>query len=76
VIDRGSIAAAAREFGLSPSLASRRLTALESEFGAKLLLRTTRSLAPTEAGIALLAWARPALFDWNKMRDEIGAMQG
>ena len=33
-------------------------------------------MAPTEAGIALLAWARSALFDWNKMRDEIGAMQG
>lgn len=75
-IDKGSIAAAAREFGVSASLASRRLTALEAAFGTKLLLRTTRSLAPTEAGLALLGWARTALFDWNRMRDEVGAMQG
>ncbi|WP_439573923.1 LysR family transcriptional regulator [Phreatobacter sp.] len=76
VVDRGSIAAAARECGLSPSMASRRITALEEAIGARLLLRTTRSLAPTEAGLTLLSWARGALLDWNRMRDEIGAMQG
>jgi len=74
--DHGSIAAAAREFGLSASMASRRIAALEDRMGAKLLLRTTRSLAPTEAGEALLNWARSAIIDWSRVRDEIGAMQG
>ncbi|MCZ0733699.1 LysR family transcriptional regulator [Phreatobacter sp. AB_2022a] len=75
-VDRGGIAPAARECGLSPSMASRRIAALERTMGAKLLLRTTRSLAPTEAGEALLSWARSALVDWGRVRDEIGAMQG
>jgi len=76
VIDQGSIAAAARSFGISPSLASRRIAALEHEVGARLLLRTTRSLVPTEAGQVLLAWGREAVADWGRVRDEIGALQG
>ncbi len=76
VAEQGSIARAARLIGISPSLASRRLAALESEVGARLVLRTTRSLAPTEAGAALLRWARSAVADWAQLRDEIGALQG
>lgn len=75
-VDHGSIAAAARAFDLSASMASRRIAALEENLGAKLLLRTTRSLVPTEAGEVLLGWARSAVVDWSRMRDEIGAMQG
>ena len=55
VAEQGSIARAARHIGISPSLASRRIATLEAEIGARLLLRTTRSLAPTDAGAALLA---------------------
>ncbi|MGL4291275.1 MAG: LysR substrate-binding domain-containing protein [Phreatobacter sp.] len=76
VVDHGSIAAAARSFGISASLASRRIAALEQDVGAKLLLRTTRSIATTQAGTALLGWARHAVTDWARIRDEIGAMQG
>jgi DNA-binding transcriptional LysR family regulator len=76
VAEQGSIASAARLVGISPSLASRRIAALEMEIGARLLLRTTRSLAPTEAGSALLRWARGAVADWAQLRDEIGALQG
>jgi DNA-binding transcriptional LysR family regulator len=74
--DGGSIAEAARACCISPSLASRRIAALEHEVGAVLLLRTTRSLATTEAGATLLGWARAAVEDWNRLRDDIGAMQG
>ena len=76
VAEQGSIARAARHIGISPSLASRRIATLEAEIGARLLLRTTRSLAPTDAGAALLAWARGAVTDWTQLRDEIGALQG
>jgi DNA-binding transcriptional LysR family regulator len=76
VVDHGSIAAAARTFGISPSLASRRVAALETDLGAQLLVRTTRSIAPTPAGATLLGWARSAITDWSQMRDEIAAMQG
>ena len=57
-VERGSVAAAARQMKLSPSLASRQISGLEDELGAKLLIRTTRSLVPTECGSRLLDWAR------------------
>jgi LysR family transcriptional activator of dmlA len=76
VLDQGNIAGAARVLGLSPSLASRRIAALEAEVGTRLLLRTTRSFAPTEAGATLLAWARSTVGEWARLSEEIGALQG
>ncbi|MBO6757015.1 MAG: LysR family transcriptional regulator [Roseibium sp.] len=46
----GSLAAAGREIGLSPSAASARLSALEKAVGTQLFARTTRRTALTEAG--------------------------
>ena len=74
IVERRSIAAAARSFSISPSLASRRVAALERAVGARLLIRTTRSLVPTEAGTVLLDWARNAVNDWGRVRDDIGAL--
>lgn len=50
VVSAGSLSAAARELGLSPALVSRRLAALESRLGARLINRTTRSLHLTDDG--------------------------
>ena len=52
---------AAAELQLSVSSLSERLRALEGELGVRLLNRTTRSVAPTEAGELLLARLSPAL---------------
>ena len=52
---------AAAALGLSPSALSHALRGLEERMGVRLLNRTTRSLAPTEAGAALLARLGPAL---------------
>ena len=49
-VDAGSISRAARRHGLSTTSASRRLMELEQELGVRLLDRTTRYVAPTEAG--------------------------
>ena len=76
IVEQRSIAAAARGFGISPSLASRRVAALEQEIGARLLIRTTRSLVPTEAGTVLLDWARNAVSDWGRIEEDIGARHG
>ena len=46
----GSFAAVARQMELDPSTVSRSITNLETELGFRLLQRTTRMLAPTEAG--------------------------
>jgi len=50
VIERGSLSAAGRELGLSPAAASKRLAAMETRLGARLIHRTTRRLTATEAG--------------------------
>lgn len=61
--DAGSFSAAARELGLSQPSVSRIITGLEARLGVKLLLRTTRSIALTEAGAAFLNRARQAIAD-------------
>ncbi|WP_341898584.1 LysR family transcriptional regulator [Ferrovibrio terrae] len=50
VIETGSLAAAGRTLNLSPAMVSKRIAALEERLGARLLHRTTRKLATTEAG--------------------------
>jgi DNA-binding transcriptional LysR family regulator len=50
VMKHGSFAAVARQRDLDPSSVSRSISALETELGVRLLQRTTRKLAPTEAG--------------------------
>lgn len=49
-VEEGSFAAAARRFGLSPSMAGKHVSAIETEVNARLLQRSTRRLSLTEAG--------------------------
>lgn len=58
---RGSFRRAALDLGVSTSALSHALRGLETRMGVRLLHRTTRSVAPTEAGAALLARIGPAL---------------
>lgn len=62
-IDAGSLSGASRNVGLSLSTVSRHLTALEERVGTKLLVRTTRALALTEAGRNYYERARQLLAD-------------
>jgi DNA-binding transcriptional LysR family regulator len=50
VVDFGSYTAAAKALGLQTSKLSRRVAALETELGVRLINRTTRRLSLTEAG--------------------------
>jgi len=56
-----SFRSAARDLGLAPSTLSHAVKALETRLGVRLLHRTTRAVAPTEAGERLLAALAPAL---------------
>lgn len=49
-IEEGSLAAAARRFGLSAAMAGKHVSALEAELNARLLHRTTRRLSLTDIG--------------------------
>jgi DNA-binding transcriptional LysR family regulator len=54
----GSLAAAARDTGLSPAMVGNHVRALEAWFAKPLLVRTTRRQALTDAGREVLAEAR------------------
>ncbi len=57
----GSLSRAARDLGLSQPSISRILARLETEVGARLLIRTTRAVSLTEAGADYLARIEPLL---------------
>ena len=54
IAEERSFRSAARRLNMSPSALSHSMRSLEQRLGARLLHRTTRSVAPTEAGQALL----------------------
>lgn len=58
VADEGSFAAAARRLHMSPPAVTRAVAALEERLGVKLLMRTTRVVRTTEAGMRYLEDAR------------------
>src|SRR5438105_20976 len=58
VVDEGSFSRAAERLALPKSTVSRRVAALESQLGERLLLRTTRKLTVTDFGLAVLEHAR------------------
>ena len=62
---------AAQALGVSPSALSHALRNMEARLGVRLLHRTTRSVAPTEAGERLLARLRPALDDIDLALSEV-----
>jgi DNA-binding transcriptional LysR family regulator len=74
VAEHGGIAAAARELDMSPSLATRKLAALERSLNVRLFERTTRSVKLTEAGEIGLRWARQALGSYEQVADDLASL--
>ena len=76
VIERGSYTAAARRLGISKSIASRRITRLEADLKARLLDRTTRVVAPTEAGRAFHERCRALLRELGEACEQAATARG
>lgn len=59
--DARSFSAAARQLGVTPAAVSKQVAALEKRLAVQLVVRSTRSLALTEAGVRLMREAGPGL---------------
>lgn len=83
VCQTGGFRAAAKRLGLSPSSVSEKISLLEARMGVPLLIRTTRSVVPSEAGrrlkeriAPLLAETRAAVQDaMSAQRDVRGTLK-
>ncbi|OLU13699.1 LysR family transcriptional regulator [Pseudomonas sp. PA1(2017)] len=71
VAQEGSLSAAARTLGLTPSAVSRIIARTEQRLGTRLLLRTTRAITFTAEGEAYLRGARRILADLAEVEDAI-----
>lgn len=69
----GTLAAAARELGVSPPAVSRRLAALERRLGVRLLHRTTRRQSLTPEGERYLEEGRRILSDLDQLERALSA---
>ena len=75
-LEGGSIASAARQLGISPAAASQNIARLERELGTRLITRTTRSMALTEAGERYLARVGPVLQELEKAQSDLSQLHG
>ena len=75
IAEERSFTKAAKRLGVSPSALSHSIRGLEEGLGVRLLSRTTRSVAPTEAGEQLLARLRPALTDVQDALDQLSGLR-
>ena len=75
VAEERSFTQAGKRLGVSPSAMSHAIRGLEENVGVRLLSRTTRSVAPTEAGERLLARLRPGLADIQEALDQISELR-
>ncbi|HEJ6973800.1 TPA: LysR family transcriptional regulator, partial [Serratia marcescens] len=75
VVQQGSLAAAGRKLRRSAPAITRAIAALEQRFGTRLVERTTRRLAPTEAGMRLLERAQQLLQDYQAVVQDTAEAQ-
>src|ERR1700749_3753872 len=66
VIEAGSFSAAARNLRIGQPAISKTIADLEDRLGVRLLVRSTRRLSPTEAGLAFYERALRAVTEANE----------
>ena len=71
VAEQRNFTRAAKHLGISPATLSETIRNLEERLAVRLLNRTTRSVAPTEAGEKLLTRLRPVIDDYEAAIDSL-----
>ena len=69
VVETGSFSAAAKRLGIGQPAVSKSIAQLETRLAVRLLLRSTRGLTPTEAGLAYFERAKRAIDETNEADD-------
>jgi DNA-binding transcriptional LysR family regulator len=75
VAEERSFTRAGKRLSVSSSALSHAIRGLEERIGVRLLARTTRSVAPTDAGEQLIARLRPALGDIRGALDQVSGLR-
>jgi DNA-binding transcriptional LysR family regulator len=75
VAEHRNFTKAAAQLGVSPSTLSQTVRSFEERLGVRLLNRTTRSVAPTEAGERLLVNAQPVLDGIDKAIEAVNSFR-
>ncbi|WLH81012.1 LysR family transcriptional regulator [Pseudomonas sp. FP2335] len=65
VVETGSFSAAAKRLGIGQPAVSKSIAQLEARLAVRLVLRSTRGLSPTEAGLAFFEKAKRAIDEAN-----------
>ena len=76
VAESGGFGRAADHLGLAKSVVSRRISRLEADLGTRLLSRTTRGVAATEAGLEFKARGERILADLVEARESVAQQAG
>jgi DNA-binding transcriptional LysR family regulator len=71
VVELGSIAEAARRLDLTAAAVAKRVKMLEAELGTKLVRRSGRTVATTEAGERILTRARTVLHEVRDLKSDL-----
>jgi len=66
IVEAGSFSAAARDLNMGQPAVSKSIAGLEERLGVRLLIRSTRRLSPTEAGLAFYERALHAIAEANE----------
>jgi DNA-binding transcriptional LysR family regulator len=72
----GNLSAAARELGITPPAATKRLAQLEQRLGVRLVNRTTRRVSLTSEGETYLRHASRILAEIRDMEDQVTSSRG
>ncbi|WP_299812018.1 LysR family transcriptional regulator [uncultured Roseibium sp.] len=76
VLEEGGFRAASKRLGISPSNVSETVSRLEARLGVPLLLRTTRSVMPTEAGRSLAERITPLIAETRAALADAASSKG
>lgn len=71
VLEQGGFNRAAERLGVSKSIVSRRIAAMEADLGAQLVNRTTRGVSATEAGAEFKLRCERILSEYNEAREAV-----